>query len=461
MTLRVVFAKRLSETNVLNVPMEWKTFYIPMKSLASTIPKGSLIFGGHKSQSLEISEFKIIDFRSKPLAELPRTKVTYKGMKPDAPWRIKAAERIERFRKSNITLLVTDSFGKPIQNANIHLELTNLKFGHGVTLPVTSYDKRRSSKEKQEIGRELVLDNEFNKIVLPNALKWRHYKPNAVDFILDWAKKHHLPVRGHALIWGKFKRADYNVEKKKEYYIEHPEEFRKLLIQHIKEFTSKYKGRLAEWDVVNEPVPENEYTNILGKEEMVNWFKTARKYAPNCTLFINDYSIIAGGDIQHREMYHDYIKFLVKNNTPLDGIGFQSHFAEPIAPEEIYKRLQYFEEFNKIFQATEFTFKNFDKKLVALFTKDFLTIIYSHPKAIGVVKWKAIDEPTNLNPMMSAWNYMFKNVWNTNKKIKTNNKGIVATRAFKGEYKVVVEANGKKKIINLNLDKDSSFKIKL
>jgi GH35 family endo-1,4-beta-xylanase len=382
-------------------------------------------------------------------------------MEPDAPWRAEAAKRIEKYRKSDLTLLVTDSAGKPIKNASVHLKLTNLKFGHGVALPVTTYERRNSDKEQQAAERQLVLNNEFNKLVLPNALKWRHHKPNAVNFILNWADEHNLPVRGHTLIWGKFKRADYKVEKKQDYYKEHPEALRKLLIDHIKEFASKYKGRLSEWDVVNEPVPENEYVNILGKEEMINWFKTARKYAPNSKLFINDYAIIAGGDIKHREMYHDYIKFLVKNKAPLDGIGFQSHFADPVAPEEIYKRLQYFEEFNKVFQMTEFTFENFDKKLHALFTKDFLTIVFSHPKAIGVIKWESLNEDSATNPMMVAWNYMFKNVWNTNEKIKTNNKGLISTRAFKGEYEVVVEANGKKKTINFELDKDSAFKISL
>ena len=77
------------------------------------------------------------------------------------------------------------------------------------------------------------------------------------------------------------------------------------------------KGHVIEWDVVNEPVPEHDLTDILGKSAMVTWYNAARKADPTALLFVNDYP--SPDDIGHLDGFDRDIQFLLDNHAPLRG----------------------------------------------------------------------------------------------------------------------------------------------
>ncbi len=49
------------------------------------------------------------------------------------------------------------------------------------------------------------------------------------------------------------------------------------------------RGLVAEWDAINETFTNHDLMDVLGREEMVEWFKAAREADPDARLYINGY----------------------------------------------------------------------------------------------------------------------------------------------------------------------------
>ena len=87
---------------------------------------------GYDRQTIDLGGVEVFNYESKlKLDDLPATKVTYVGRAADAPWRAEALQRIERIRKGNLDIDVTDAQGAPIPGATIHAVLRRHAFGFG------------------------------------------------------------------------------------------------------------------------------------------------------------------------------------------------------------------------------------------------------------------------------------------------------------------------------------------
>ena len=79
------------------------------------------------------------------LDALSYTSSTYTGRAADAPWRNAAAERIEKIRKGDLTIAVTDAAGKPVPDAQVRVIQKKHAFGWG-----TAVDAGTESTEDTE-----------------------------------------------------------------------------------------------------------------------------------------------------------------------------------------------------------------------------------------------------------------------------------------------------------------------
>ncbi|MFC1498126.1 endo-1,4-beta-xylanase [Verrucomicrobiota bacterium] len=209
--------------------------------------------------------------------------------------------------------------------------------------------------------------------------------------------------------------------------------------------------------------------SLFGKEILIDWFRIAEEANPNFKRYINDFGILSGSSKDRREEYRDLIKHLVDNKAPLDGIGFQCHFREPVPPEEIFKRIKLFEEFDKDLQVTEYDFDITDEELQAQFTKDFMTVIFSHPRMTGLITWTVwagnpasrrtnaafFTEDWKKKRIASAWEHMIKEKWMTDEKAETDKQGMVNIRGFLGDYSITITHEGTEKSIKHSLKKNS------
>lgn len=433
----------------LDLTSEWKTYYIPFTANISSDEKGQLFFllGGIKPQTLQVESLKIINFKKRfTIDKLPLTKLTYAGAEDGAKWRKEAFARIEKIRKGTLKVTVRDKNNKLLKNVIVNAKLKRHAFDFGCNInAMRLYNPKWTKPEDREKFLSNLLKS-YNKFVLNNCLKWRYFNPKYAFPALDWAKKNKVPIRGHNMVWGRFKSAAYDVEAKRDYYEKHPEEFRKIVRDRIRKCAELYPDTISEWDVINEPSVEKEFIDILGKKEMVEWINIAKASNPKQLTCTNDYAILSGHDLGHREAYYDVLKYLIDNGAKLDTIGFQGHFQGPVPPVEVYERLQQFAKFGCNMMMTEYSIECSDEQLRAQFTRDLMILLYSFPQFTGIVTWEVesfFNKDGSKKQIALEWDKLVNKMWNTDVTEKTDGNGQVTIRGYNGEYELTVTVDGK------------------
>ncbi len=422
---------------------------------------------GYENQTVQLGGIQLRNYgKELALADLPRTKQTYPGQELDAPWRAEATARIEKHRKEDLSVVVQDASGAPVHDAQVAVRMKKHAFYFGTAVPADLIVSDGDEKFKK-VTTEL-----FNMATIENNLKWQplagdwgpsHTMERAVQAV-DWLNDHGLAVRGHVLVWPGWQNLPAYLRK----HEKDKARLEKEVEKRIREATKAVKGKVVDWDVLNEPFTNHDLLDILGHDIMIEWFKLAREADPNAKLYINDFAILngGGGNTGHRDHYEKMIQILVDGGAPLDGIGFQGHFGTALTgPRDVYKLLERYGKFNKRFAVTEYDLLVEDEELAADYTRDFYTIMFSHPLTDALVMWGFWDarhwkksaplyrSDWSEKPALKEYRRLLEQEWATNEDGKTDADGKFDVRAFLGSYEVSVRAGDKKKTVKVSLEK--------
>lgn len=440
---------------------DWRKIHVPFKAEASYATGDAQINFrlGYEPQIIEIGGLTVENFGKKlALSALPVTKITYAGMEPDAEWRKAAEARIEQLRKAPLAIVVKDKFGKVVTGAEVSAKLVRHSFGFGTCVPANTIVGAGNERFK-ELTVEL-----FNMITLENDLKWvalagdwgPSFTLENAKAATEWLRGKGLDVRGHVLVWPGWR----NLPKSLRAHEKNPEQLRAAVRKRIREIAGAMRGKLVHWDVMNEPFDNHDLMDILGEDVMVEWFKEARATDPGARLFINDYAILSGGggNTAHRDHYEKTIRFLLEKGAPVDAIGLQGHFGSSLtSPEDMLSILDRYAKFKKPIYITEYDVVVDDEQLAGQFTRDFYTTLFSHPAVEGIIMWGFWDgahwkknaalyrNDWSLKPGGQAYRDLVLNVWRTDVRGNTDDRGGFSTRGFLGDYEILVTSAGKQK----------------
>lgn len=205
-----------------------------------------------------------------------------------------------------------------------------------------------------------ILTQQFNVLTPENALKmdWVQKKRGQFDFragdmLADLAQKNGMTFKGHTLVW--FRALP-------EWLTEQTftkEELKQIMHDHIKTVVTHYKGRVQNWDVVNEAINDDGsyrhciWYDVIGPEYIELAFRWARAYDPNVLLYYNDYD--AEVPNQKSDAIYLMLKDLKAKGVPIDGIGFQAHVRVQNPPNvfEMDKNLKRFAQLGLFTDFTE------------------------------------------------------------------------------------------------------------
>ncbi|MDF3130258.1 endo-1,4-beta-xylanase [Kiritimatiellaeota bacterium B1221] len=434
-----------------SVPQEWTTLYFPFVTPEKFSPEGSsvILAFGNREQKIEIRNVSLKSYGRVSPERLEKSEVTYAGREPGAQWRKDARARIEELRKAPLRIHVVDENGQPVPDASVVIQQLRHAFAFG-----SAVDASLLLSDTPDAHRyQEVVSQNFNRVVLENDLKWAPWKlrPDQALKALAWLAARDIEVRGHVLVWPSFKKM-YRAE----VYENSPEALSEYIRDHVRDIASTVGNLVQQWDVLNEPYDNHDAMDILGKSEMSEWFRVAKASAPDAKLFINDYGILSGGgaDISHQQHYEETIGFLLDQKAPLEGIGFQSHFATTLtSPEKIWNLLERFGEFGLPMQITELDVDVESDELQADYLRDLMTLYFSHPKVEGILIWgfwegkhykprcALYHQDWSLKPAGYTWRDLVFNQWWSRSRTRTDPEGWVESRVFFGEYVLQVETD--------------------
>jgi GH35 family endo-1,4-beta-xylanase len=245
-----------------------------------------------------------------------------------------------------------------------------------------------------------------------------------------------------------------------------PATLREIAKQHALDVVGHYKGKLPQWDVVNEPYTNHELIDVLGGPAvMADWFRFAHQADPDCKLFLNDYGILEGGpEGTHAQHFYDAINTLKESGAPIHGIGIQSHFGAALpSPAQMLLTLDKFTELGLPIELTELSLNLEDRDVQADYLRDFMIAAFSHPNVHGIMLWgfwekrhwrpqgALFDADWSIRPHGQAWMDLVHTQWRTDVRSSTDANGLAGVRGFLGSYMVTASVDGKTAQGDVNL----------
>lgn len=193
---------------------------------------------------------------------------------------------------------------------------------------------------------DTTLAREFNGVVCENAMKFGNimtgintFSYSGADAIVNFGVARGMYVRGHTFIWHKQMPtwfSNLNVSRDSAF---------KIMKNYITTEMTHFRGKINEWDIVNEAVARDSSGMRLGSgysdaSQNSKWaaltdaanhnfdyidsaFTYARQADPNVLLFYNDYNSEGMGK---KSNYVYNLVAHLKSLNLLDGVGLQCHF---------------------------------------------------------------------------------------------------------------------------------------
>ena len=193
-----------------------------------------------------------------------------------------------------------------------------------------------------------VLAREFNSTTAP--LYWQTtegqrgvFDFRAADEAVAVADAAGLRLRGHPLVWGRLALPDWVRA------ITQPDDLRAAMTAHIEALVGRYRGRIAQYDVVNEPLTfdgapgrfgngleDYVFSRVLGTGYVREALEIAHAADPDAALFINELLVMRPGPKQ--DAFFALARELRESGAPLHGVGLQGHITPPFAADYLPTR---------------------------------------------------------------------------------------------------------------------------
>jgi endo-1,4-beta-xylanase len=185
-----------------------------------------------------------------------------------------------------------------------------------------------------------ITSEQFSVLTPENEMKWQVVEPQEGNFdwtgadnLVNFAAAHGQRVRGHTLVWHN-QLPSWLTQGVANGTISNSQ-LRDLLHQHITTEVSRYRGRIWQWDVVNEMLTDSNPSQInqndfwishLGPSIIADAFRWAHAADPHALLCYNDYNI-AGEDGSNAKFDAalTMVKNLLAQKVPIDCVGDQGH----------------------------------------------------------------------------------------------------------------------------------------
>jgi endo-1,4-beta-xylanase len=180
-----------------------------------------------------------------------------------------------------------------------------------------------------------IATRHFNALTTANEMKPDAMQPREGEFnfatadrFVELAEQNGMTPIGHTLVWHSqtprwFFQGPDGQPASREVVLER-------MRNHIKTVVGRYKGRIKQWDVVNEAINDgpgvlrpSPWQRALGDDFIAEAFRAAHEADPDAILIYNDYNIEQRGK---RAKTMQMLRRLVEQKVPINAVGIQGHW---------------------------------------------------------------------------------------------------------------------------------------
>jgi len=382
-----------------------------------------------------------------------------------------AEAAIERNRKTATCLVVKDADGRVVTGATIRVNQTTQDFLFGNNFFLSDRCSGSSPDNDEQIRRFLDL---FNYTTV--GFYWCGYEnqrgqPNypSTDHTVAWCLAHGIRMKGHPVLWSD----EGGIPPWSHGLLPAPD----VQQQRVLDLVGRYRGRIANWEIVNEPAH-------LAEPTIARPYQWARQTDPQAQLIVNDYQVMADGFLPFYQLLQDAID----NHVPFDGIGLQAHeprFARFSMPA-VQHTLDRYATLGKPLHITEFVATSggqpltaspmdatWDETRQADYAVKFYTVCFAHPAVVAITWWDLSDRDSWLSgagllradltpkPVYYALRTLIREKWLTRATGTTDAHGEFAFRGFHGTYSAQVDFNGRHAQTDFHLTKTAPARVEV
>jgi len=191
---------------------------------------------------------------------------------------------------------------------------------------------------------------QFNMMVCENEMKFDALEPSrnsfsfgGADNLVSLAQQNNMAIRGHCLVWHSQVAGWVSSDGKKNNMNWTRKEALEIMKNHITKVMQHYKGKVREWDVVNECLDDDQTTvrsnpdsydlrqqsvwqRAIGDDYIDSAFVYAHEADPDAELYLNDYGVELQGKAKSLAFYNLAVR-LKNKGIPIHGVGLQCHFS--------------------------------------------------------------------------------------------------------------------------------------
>ncbi|MDR1281728.1 MAG: endo-1,4-beta-xylanase [Opitutaceae bacterium] len=387
---------------------------------------------------------------------------------------------IERHRRADARIRITDTNGNPVPGARVHVEQIDSSFHFGANLfmldgyPTPELNARYEQRFCDLFNAATVpfywagLDpvRGQRRLAADSPALFRRPPP---DRAVAFCQEHGLKMHGHVLVWD---HAEWSIPA----WV--PSDFSEMMAlweKRVREIGERYGSVIKRWDVANEVVPDRSLpiSRPMPAGYTRTAFEWAERYLPaDCQLDINELSEVWRGLMPR---YVALIRSLVANGARVRGIGLQCHLCgheitatlagQRYRPDDMLAVLDAAAAFGVPVHISEVTVPpptndaagNTRQAQVA---RNFYRLWFSHPAVTGITWWNVLDGgqaageneklfvgilDQNLapKPAYATLRKLIREDWQTHLRARADENGLCTFRGFPGRYRLTIhDANG-------------------
>ena len=400
----------------------------------------------------------------------------YQQLWADPELQSRIDEGIERHRKSDATIKITNGQGRPLEGVKIHVAQRDSSFQFGANIfKLGGYDSAELNRKYEEAYCRL-----FNSATIP--FYWRTLEPEQgkprysaqsapiarrppPDVVIDFCRQNELRMHGHTLVWELIK---WSIPP---WLPEDPAVSEPLWENRVREIAERYGHIIKQWDVLNEATAGYKYPDAhpMPKDYERKAFAWAEKYFPHdVRLDINE---VTAAWKWHLDKYCQLIECLLQDKARIGAIGLQFHLfsdaelgqvfeGELFPPGELLQALDRIAAFQLPVHVSEITLTSpgntpQGQRLQAEAARNFYRLWFSHPAVGGISWWNLPDggaapgedtvfsglvhEDMSPKPAYLALENLLHQEWRTEAAGLTNSEGCFRFRGFHGNYSAKTE----------------------